>query len=359
MRIGLIHYTLGHRGGLETRMRNYIQAFLKRGDEVYVFHGRDRDNYQVPEGAHKVFVSAGWTPKLFYLRMRAFNQRVCREVRKHDLDFVLSLGRNSCQHAVLAPATHTGYLRGLGRRYRWWKDALPTKMDADSYQASEVVLAASSQIREELLEDYGVPPEKVAILFPPLQTERFYPQLKEKKHELRRKHGIDGNQTVCLFVSADHARKGLPLLYELFAELPGDFRLLVLGNGPDSLDPGLTNVDFLGFQKDPSEWYALADCTIHPALYEPFGQIISESLCCRTPVVVSHRVGAKELISDKDGIVVDSFKLADWMDALWRIRSEVWEVPDNFAQLHRLSVEDHIEKMLGFWKGKRNQGAFS
>ena len=36
-------------------------------------------------------------------------------------------------------------------------------------------------------------------------------------------------------------------------------------------------------------WYALADFLIHPAKYEPFGQIITEVIYMKTPVLISDR----------------------------------------------------------------------
>ena len=52
-----------------------------------------------------------------------------------------------------------------------------------------------------------------------------------------------------------------------------------------------------------AEYYSAAIATIHPSMYEPFGNVVLESLACGTPVVTNETVGAHEIIDDDCGVV--------------------------------------------------------
>ena len=68
-------------------------------------------------------------------------------------------------------------------------------------------------------------------------------------------------------------------------------------------------VQFVG-RKDGDELYAImsaADALVLPSTFEPYGAVVAEAMQWGTPVVVSDKVGAKELISDgKNGAVIGS-----------------------------------------------------
>ncbi|MDV7400156.1 glycosyltransferase, partial [Arthrospira platensis SPKY1] len=83
----------------------------------------------------------------------------------------------------------------------------------------------------------------------------------------------------------------------------------------------------------------MADFTIHPALYEPFGQIISESLACKTPVIISSMVGAREVVDPQSGIVIENFESGNWADILRDLKSSDFVIPDDIIQSKVLSLE--------------------
>ncbi|MEZ4772676.1 MAG: glycosyltransferase family 4 protein [Bacteroidia bacterium] len=344
MNIALIHHRLTRNGGLETRLINYIHAFHAKGHRVTVVCGKADATIPVPEQVTVVELGFGFLPKKF--RRYAFEQRVRRYMDVHKFDFSLSLERTSSQEVVLAPSNHLGFLHAMNRKGKGFSDKMEIGMDRRAFQNSRLILAASAMIEEELLSLYHIPKEKIRVLFPPLDINTFNYQLRPERTRLRNQFGMDPQKLSFVFVSTSHKRKGLPLLLEVFDRLKdGPFELKIAGKGSHS-GTLPANVSFIGYVQHTEELFTAADFTIHPAKYEPFGQIVSESVACGTPVLISHKVGAAEIISENEGIVIHGFEAVEWEKTIRNLPNRTFSPAPDFAGLHKLSVSDHIDRML-------------
>jgi glycosyltransferase involved in cell wall biosynthesis len=289
-----------------------------------------------------------WVPKP--LRAWAFDRRLGPLLAREGFDFVLSLGRTSHQDAVLLPGNHLGFMRAMGRRRKTLDDRLQVMMDARAYAAPGVVLACSEMMRDEVVELYGADPAKIKVLYPPTDTARFNTGLRAQRDALRARFGMDPHKTSLVLVSASHGRKGLPLLLEVFARLADKpFELLVAGE--EAVPTHLKNV---GFVKDTEALFAAADFTVLPALYEPFGQVVSESILCGTPVLVSPHVGAKAAMAPGEGLVVADLRWETWLDAIERLPGMQFQMPGDFAERNGVRLEDHMRVILACKEGRRS-----
>lgn len=343
MKVALIHPQLILKGGLETRLLNYIRYFTGRGDAVTVFCYKTDASLSLPQSVtvHKMDVSLVPKP----LRMYFFDRYLHSELKKEEYDFIFSLGRTSCQHALLCPGNHLGYLKAMGKRLHSPLDRLHIHMDKKAFYHSSVVLAASGMIKDELVQMYHVPPEKITIAYPPLDTQAFHVSLKKHKRELRQKFNFSENKSTFLFVSTSHDRKNFPLLEKVFASLQNEpVELAVAGFEAKTLVPTIRN---LGFLSTMQEAYAAADYLIHPALYEPFGQVVSESLACGTPVIISNRTGAGEIVTEKEGFIVNEFGISDWRTAILKALQHPFAISPQFPVENGLSLEQHMKIVLG------------
>jgi glycosyltransferase involved in cell wall biosynthesis len=96
------------------------------------------------------------------------------------------------------------------------------------------------------------------------------------------------------------------------------------------------------------ELYCAVDATLHPAIYEPFGQIISESIACGTYVMASDNVGAKEIILDKDiGLVLANGNKEAWFEAINHFNSKKI-IPETLVNelTKELQLEAHMQKIF-------------
>lgn len=343
MKIAIIHYRLVRFGGLETRFLNYIEYLHKNGHDITVIYHKRTQDIILPPDVKEIKINLGLMPKLF--RYWYFNRKLGKIMNQNKFDFSLSLGRTSYQTAVLAPATHLGYLAALGKTYKTINDRLQISLDKKAYEGSRIVYACSSMIKEELISMYRVSPEKIRVLFPPLNPKVYYQSNKDQKPQLKQKYGMDVSKTSFLFVSTSHRRKGLSLLTQTFAKLQDEpFELCIVGY--PKLNPPLKNIKYLGYFDDLREIYAAADFTIHPSVYEPFGQIISESLACGTPVLVSSSVGAKEILNESSGVVVDSLDPNKWVETLKSLSSRNFDVDKSLLENKGIMLDAHVSEIL-------------
>jgi glycosyltransferase involved in cell wall biosynthesis len=343
-KIALIHPRLILRGGLESRLLNYMKWFSNQGCDVTVFCFKQDESIALPKNVKVHKFNMGWVPKLY--RHRYFSHLLAKEHVKDKFDLALSLGRTSHQHAVLGPGNHIGYLEAFGRKPRTLSDFEQIAMDRKAYQNSDVILAASQLMADEIPEMFRVKCNLVKVLYPPVNADRFTSKSITVSKSAARKQldlNLKPNDKVIAIVSTGHAMKGVPFLLDVMKELP-NVKLLIAGS---SIENGPSNVRHIGFLKDPSVLYRAADALVLPSVYEAFGQVVTESLICGTPVLVSTMVGAKEILKDCSGSVLPVGDKAIWTKAITDLESKM-ELGKPLIDINEFSVDSHMRRLCSF-----------
>ena len=109
------------------------------------------------------------------------------------------------------------------------------------------------------------------------------------------------------------------------------FVAVFVGDGPEregllskTSELGLgTRVRFVG-RKDGDELYAImaaADALVLPSTFEPYGAVVAEAMQWGTPVIVSNKVGAKELVDGLNGCVFDHLDSKGFENAVEKVLS--------------------------------------
>jgi glycosyltransferase involved in cell wall biosynthesis len=345
MRIALIHYRLLRKGGLETRLLNYIGYFVSQGHEVHLIVSKIDPSVVIPRSVVIHQIDLKRVPKP--IRMWFFNSGLKKVMAGNTFDLSLSLGRTSHQDLVLCPGTHVGYMEALGQRFRGPIDRMNIYLDKLAYRDSKLILAASEKIEDELIRLAHVPKEKIRILYPPTDSAVFNPSGRSRKPEWRQKYGFSDTKKSLLFVTTGNHLKGYAFLLEVMALLQNEpIELMIAGVKPMNSD--LPNVRFLGYSEHVNELMWAADALIHPAIYEAYAQVVSEALLCGLPVIVSDKVGARSVVSEDVGCVVEGFQKQDWVSCIRAVLGKHWEIPTDFAQRHGLTVKQHCAKILAF-----------
>jgi glycosyltransferase involved in cell wall biosynthesis len=116
--------------------------------------------------------------------------------------------------------------------------------------------------------------------------------------------------------------------------------------GVPEIKTDLSNVHYLGFFENPRDFYLAADALLHPSVYEPYGQIVAEAIQCQTPVIVSQNVGASEIVSPNEGLVLPPDDLNAWVKAVQFFMPDQFNIPADIAVIKKLTLHHHMQQML-------------
>ena len=173
-----------------------------------------------------------------------------------------------------------------------------------------VITAVSCIAKEELLRRYDIPEKRLKVIHPGISPERFYRLDRSTcRNEIRTRHGLLFSDIVVLFVGLNYEVKRLDLVLEGMAELVRgntacqSAKLLVVGKPPPhrylSLARSLGIAErcfFAGITQEIEKYYLASDIFIMPSRYDAFGLVVLEAMMAGLPVVITEKVGAKDLV---------------------------------------------------------------
>ncbi|MFM1831674.1 MAG: hypothetical protein RLZZ558_2014 [Planctomycetota bacterium] len=228
---------------------------------------------------------------------------------------------------------------------------------------NSVFMPVSAFLQERFEEVFGTLPGAWQVVHPGVDAERFAHDPKARA-EIRVRHGIGADEFVVLFVGMNFGPKGLAPLMEGFAEFrrlqPGkSSRLLVVGRGP--VPEFQRRAAVLGIGKDVifagpqatgiERYYSAADVFALLSEFETFGMVVLEAMAAGLPVIVSDRMGVRDLVRDGEtGFVVHATEpVPDCTAAMSRLldedtRRDMGEAARRMAQAHAWArVADAVE----------------
>jgi glycosyltransferase involved in cell wall biosynthesis len=216
---------------------------------------------------------------------------------------------------------------------RWWLGRL------DRALAGAVrIIAVSESTRRDLLELYGVRPERVVVIPHGVDRDVFRPASAQELEAVRRRFGIDGPYLLSL--GGIEPRKNLPGLVRAFAALPAGIRptLVIAGvgvawnpEGGRALDEVLDEVSpevrrriaMVGYVAgaDKAALIGGAEALVYPSLYEGFGLPVLEAMACGTPVLTSDLSALPE-VAGGAAVLVDPRDVDSVRDGMERLLTD-------------------------------------
>jgi len=176
------------------------------------------------------------------------------------------------------------------------------------------VLTVSRGAGAEIARDYGVRPERIAVVYNGVDLERFRPEHRATLGPAARLAlGVPADARVCVGIGTGFRRKGFDLLLRLWREGAPAKVVLVLVGGDERLARWRREAAALdgravvtGPRADVEAILAAADAACVPSRQEAFGNVVLEACAAGVPVVTSRRVGAAELLgAPLDALVVE------------------------------------------------------
>ena len=306
--IGFVRRGYSPTGGAEAYLKRLARGVVEAGHDVQLVTANDWPDAEWPFGS--------------ITRLRAkspigFASKLEKMRGEFRCDVLFSLERVwSCDVYRAGDGVHRAWLerrrkfelplkrfvRNLNRKHR---DLLRLEQSLFANRNASRLIVASEMVRDEIVNLYGYPADKIDIVRNgvPLEKFRFDPGLREKSREDLK---LKPDQIALLFAGSGWERKGLLFAIEAAALSENrKIQLLVAGRGNQYVYKS-KRVKFLGEVADLVPVYAAADIFILPTIYDPFSNACLEALACGLPVITTRSNGFSEIIENGvHGSIVD------------------------------------------------------
>lgn len=184
----------------------------------------------------------------------------------------------------------------------------------DIYRRARKCTVASHWAADSLLDDYNLPPERVAVVG---FGANHHGSVEDR----------DWRSPRFLFVGIDWERKGGPFVLRAFARLRSaipDATLDVVGGHPSLQEPGVNAHGVLSpasthDRETLAALFARATCFVMPSLIEPFGIAYVEAASAGVPSIAGSVGGPTDIVGGAGGILVEPSDEQGLFEAMLRL----------------------------------------
>jgi glycosyltransferase involved in cell wall biosynthesis len=197
---------------------------------------------------------------------------------------------------------------------RWFAPRVALQLRTAQRRAAHTaaaIIAVSECTRRDVVERFGVPPERIRVVYNGVDHGRFRPAEVDAE-AIARRFGVRHPFVLCL--GSLMPWRNAPRLLRAVARV--GYGLLFIGRDIWGTDPtarlaaelGWDWARFAGYVSDPDlpALYAAARVFAYPSLYEGFGIPPLEAMACGTPVVASTAGALPEVLGDA-ALLVDPY----------------------------------------------------
>jgi glycogen synthase len=340
-------------GGLARHVRKISEALVERGVDVHVLtRGGELSPEEEDVGGvaiHRVREPTRPTDLGEFVAWveRMNSDMLAAGVELGDrFDFDLVHGHDwlvamACDHLARrfdAPLVSTIHATEFGR-HQGWVDKHPQSyihgVERWITNRAERVIVCSFYMREQVAEIFGVPDERISVIWNGIDPDDLQPHPDPELERLRAQFATPDEKLVLLIGRLVY-EKGFQLALEampVLRERHPEARFLVAGSGTheeelrrqaDELvlsDHGT----FLGWMGDDvlHSLYRIADVCVVPSIYEPFGLVALEAMASGCPCIVADTGGLREVVPhEQAGLRFTARDPQSLVDAVERVFSD-------------------------------------
>jgi len=202
------------------------------------------------------------------------------------------------------------------------------------YREADMVIATSPMQLDMFYKDYSLPRNKVRMIPPGYDDNRFFPVSEATQEAIREDFNLPKDLKIVSSIGRLSRNKGFDLLVDAFsvvAERADDviLRLAVGSESEENTEDPMRaeleeKISKLGLQEkvilsdslpdeEMPDFYRAADVFCLPSRYEPFGMTAIEAMACGTPTVVTTHGGLyRTLTYGTDALFADTFDKVDF-----------------------------------------------
>jgi len=218
-------------------------------------------------------------------------------------------------------------------------------------------IAVSELTRDIFLQEYPVHPDSVSVIHPGVNLSD-YTGKSNARHAARKALNISDDDPVIVFASMNFEIKGLDNIMLALAQLKKhnkSVKLIVAGKGNITKYEKLAkdaqiseNIIFTGtVTKDNLiDLYLAGDLYMMLSRFDTFGMVVLEAMAAGLPVMISSRVGAKDLVEDgKNGFIIPDTSDYDYIASRLTLLLDKKIRTEMSAAAHQTASENTWDKV--------------
>jgi UDP-glucose:(heptosyl)LPS alpha-1,3-glucosyltransferase len=309
VKIAVVIPKYGLMGGAESFAYELTERLATRTEfQIHVFANRWREN-----SARIIFHKIPEIRFPRFLRPISFATLVARHLKKDAFELVHSHERILFMDILtMHGIPHRAWVKEARGKSLSLFDRCTDWVEGRGIEGprTPMVLPVSGLVKEELQKIYVIPEDRIRVVHPGVSVERFTRLDKNQcRLEIRRRHGLSGDDVVVLFVGMNFEIKRLDLILQGVATLRKkgdaclDLNILVVGRGNVRKYQALAKelgmgkrVVFAGASQEVEKYYLASDIFAMPSQFDTFGLVVLEAMAAGLPVMITRNVGARELV---------------------------------------------------------------
>jgi mannosylfructose-phosphate synthase len=320
-----------------------------------------------------------------------WSENALRFIKKHALNYQFfnshywdaGFATQRLAEALDVPHAHTPHSLGLWKKQLMERDSPDNAANFEKkynfaqriteetllYQHCKEVIATTPAQVDMIVADYGAPPERVHMIPPGYDDNRFFPVSTASRNALRQRLGFHGHVVLAIGRLANN--KGYDLLIDAFSVVAPRIpdAVLHLAVGGTQLNAtenrilydlraqaaylGLADrVKFSGFVSDDNlaDYYRAADAFVLSSRYEPFGMTAIEAMACGAPTIITIHGGLFRAVTyGRHALYADAFDKEDLGISIVKVLRH----PRLATRLARMGA--HKARSLFTWTGIAQQ----
>lgn len=168
--------------------------------------------------------------------------------------------------------------------------------------------------------------------------------------EIFHKYSIDKEKKIILGVAGIWSKnKGMADFLSMAQIFPTEYQIVLVGLSKRQrkrLPANITGIQRTDNRDELAMLYSAAEIFINPSLEESFSLVTVEAIACGTPVIVLDTSAVKELVCDKNGIVLDRHEAEDYMKAVMEMEEKRIPRETVMETARKYDAEDFAEKVV-------------
>ena len=306
-------------GGGAERVATTLLPYLMQHFDVTLALLENRRSYPVPAKLHLVTFSCSLGSQAAHVTRIPYHLlTLVRLVRKHHARVVMSF-MEQANILNLLSARIIGHRAVISQRvdpYRQYAakgliGGLILRASRLLYPLASQVVAVSAGIREVLLSNYGLAPERVTVIPNPVDLENLHIQAREALPPgIPARFLLHVGRMRLAYKAQDVILKAFHILHRKYPDLS----LVLVGDGPDREEIksqiqaiGLGDAIVLaGWQDNVAAFMARAQVFVMSSRYEGWPNVLVEAMACGCPVVATDcDTGPREILGNNEyGLLV-------------------------------------------------------